>query len=154
MLCITGPLINAQSKCNINKAWAFYTSFYPGVQMADEHGNPIPPKPIIERFIYIEWCGSKKPEIKEVVYNNVHFTAVLEKVDGKWVIPGKDLSRENKTRITAAKCKKLWKIALYEKEGEQVPEPGCKSIIIKIMTPGICTYKLTKETPLHTLPRP
>lgn len=154
LLCIMGSLVSAQSKCNINKGWAFYTVSFPGVQMADENGNPIAPKPIIERFLYIEWCGSKKPEIKEVLYNNMSFSAVLEKVEGRSVIAGKDLDLRNTTRITAAKCKKLWKLILVPKEEDHTPQPGSKQIVIKTKSPGACVFKLTKETLLKTLPRP
>lgn len=154
LLCITGTFVFAQSKCNIYKAWAYYTVSFPGMQMADENGNPIAPKPIIERFMYIEWCGSKKPEIKEVLYNNRAFTAVLEKVDGRSVIPGKDLDPRNKTRITATKCKKLWKLILIPKDEDNSPAPGSKQIVIKTKPPGACVFKLTKETLLKTLPRP
>ncbi len=154
ILAGAGLLVSAQSKCNIKKAWAYYTVSYPGVQMADENGNPVPPKPMIDRFIYIEWCGSKKPDIKEVLYNNRSFSAVLEKVEGRSVIPGKDLDPGNNTRITATKCKKLWKLILVPKEDDQVPEPGSRQIVIKTKSPGACTFKVAKETKLRTLPRP
>jgi len=110
ILCLSASILYAQTKCNINRAWAYYTISFPGMQMMDENGNPIPPKPAIERMIYIEWCGTKKPEIKEVLYNNRSFAVVLEKVEGRWVIPGKNFSTENTTRITATNCKKLWKL--------------------------------------------
>lgn len=152
LLCVAGSFGYAQSKCNINRAWAFYTVSYPGVQMVDENGNLIPPKPMIDRFIYIEWCGAKKPEIKEVLYNNRSYDAVLEKVDGSSVIPGKDLDPRNKTRITAAKCKKLWRLVLFQED--QIPEQGSKQIVIKTKSPGACVFKLSKETGLMTLPRP
>ncbi len=148
-----GSFASAQATCNIKKAWAFYTISLPGVQMTDENGNPIPPTPTIERIIYIEWCDSKKPEIKEILYNNRPFSAIVTKV-GKSVIVGKELSPENKTRITATKCKKLWKIILVPKEDNQLPEPGSKHIIIKTKSPGACVFKLTKESLLKTLPRP
>ncbi len=154
LLCVAGSFGYAQSKCNINKAWAYYTVTFPGIQMADENGNPIPPKPMIDRFIYIEWCGSKKPEIIEVLYNNRSFSAVLEKVDGKSVIPGKDLDPRNMTMISATKCKKLWKLILLPKEDDQIPEPGSKQIVIKTKLPGACVFKITKEIKLRTLPRP
>ncbi len=147
-------LIYAQSTCNIKKAWAFYTVTLPGVQMIDENGNPVPPKASIERFIYIEWCGSKKPEIKQVLYNNRSFSATAIKVEGRSVIVGKEFSPENKTRITATRCKKLWKIIIVPKEDDELPEGASKNIIIKTKSPGACVFKLTKETRLITLPRP
>jgi hypothetical protein len=154
LLCLGSILLHAQSRCNINKAWAYYTVSYPGMQMADENGNPIPPKPIIDRFIYIEWCGSKKPDIKEVLYNGREYEAVLEKVTGRSVVPGKDLSPENKTRITAARCKQLWKLTLLPKGEAAVPEPGGKQVIIKIKLHGKCVYRISRESKLITLPRP
>lgn len=154
LLCVAGSFVYAQLKCNINKAWAFYTVSYPGVQMTDENGNPIPPKLMIDRFIYIEWCGSKKPDVTEVLYNNRAFSAVLEKVEGRSVIAGKDLSPENKIRISAGRCKRLWKLILVPKDEDKVPEPGSRQIVIKTRSPGACVFKLAKETRLMTLPRP
>ena len=52
------------------KAYAFYTVSIPGVQMADENGNPVPPKPICGTVYLFEWSGSKNPEIETVLYNN------------------------------------------------------------------------------------
>jgi hypothetical protein len=147
-------LASSQSKCSINKAMAFYTETYPGMQMADQNGNPIAPKATVERQIYIEWCGAKKPEITEVLYDNRPFSVVLEKINGRSVIAGKDLSPENKTRITAAKCKQLWKLIVIPKDGKEAPEPGAKQILIKTKSPRACVFKINTETRLKTLPRP
>lgn len=154
LICALGTTgLQAQSKCGINKAWAYYTVSFPGMQMSDENGNPVPPKPIIDRFIYIEWCGAKKkPDIKEVTYNDQDYEVVLEKVVGRSVVPGKDLSPENKTRIYVAKCANLWKLVLIPKD--KVPDPESKQITIKLKTSSKCVMKLTKETQLKTLPRP
>ena len=53
ILMVVPLSLAAQTKCNIKKAYAFYTVSMPGMQMADENGNPIPPKPNIDRLLYI-----------------------------------------------------------------------------------------------------
>ncbi|MEP7238718.1 MAG: hypothetical protein ABI685_12655 [Ferruginibacter sp.] len=145
---------SAQTNCNIKKAYAYYTVSMPGVQMADENGNPINPKPIIDRFIYIEWCGVKSPKIETILYNNKALIATLTVVSGKTVVAGSELSKDNNTKITVKKNNSLWKIELQSREGHNMPEEGCKNIIIKVKgTNNTCSFKLTKETQLMTMPR-
>lgn len=50
----------AKTKCNIKKAYAFYTVSMPGLQMVDENDNAVPPVHPIERFICIESKGGQK----------------------------------------------------------------------------------------------
>ena len=144
----------AQTSCYVKKAYAFYTVTIPGVQMADENGNPVPPKATIDRFIYIEWGGAKKPKIETVLYNNKALVATLTAVKGSSVIPGSDLNKNNNFKITAKKCNSLWKIELQPLEGNSMPVEDCKNIIIKTMgTAKTCAFKLLKETQLMTMPR-
>ena len=145
---------SAQINCNVKKAYAYYTASVPGVQMADENGNPIPPKADIGRFIYIEWSGAKKPKIETVLYNNKALVASLTPVEGKTVVPGSELSKNNVSKITIRKNNSLWKIELQPKEGNSMPDQDCKNIIIKIKgTNSTCSFKLIKETLLMTMPR-
>ncbi len=144
----------AQTRCNIKKAYAYYTVSVPGAQMTDENGNPIPPKPNVTRFIYIDWIGATKPEIKTVLYNNKILSATLVRVKGGSVIPGSELSPQNKSKITVKKGNSLWKAELQPLSDNPMPETDCKNIIIKTKTAGkICTFKLVQETQLMTMPR-
>ena len=143
-----------QNKCNIKKAYAFYTVSLPGAQMVDENGNPIPPKPQIDRFIYFEWIGNGKPNIEMVSYNNKALSATLVAVKGRSAVPGSEFSKNNKFKIVASKNNSLWKIELQPQEGNSMPEQDCRNIIIKTRVKGKdCTLKLVKETVLETMPR-
>ena len=144
----------AQTKCNIKKAYAFYTISVPGVQMADENGNPIPPKADITRFIYIEWIGTTKPKIETVLYNNKALAAKLIAAQGRTVVPGSELSPNNVSKITVKKGNSLWKVELQPVSGNPMPEPDCKNIIVKNKGTGkACLFKLIKETQLMMMPR-
>ena len=144
----------AQTKCNIKKAYAFYTVSLPGAQMVDENGNPIPPKPEITRFIYIEFVGTGKPKIETVSYNNRPLSATLVAVKGRSVIPGIEFTKNNNFKIVASKYNALWKIELQPQDGNSMPGQDCRNIIIKTRVKGkSCTLKLIKETQLETLPR-
>jgi hypothetical protein len=144
----------AQSNCNIKKAYAFYTISVPGVQMADENGNPIPPKVDIGRFIYVECSGTRKPVIEKVLYDNKILSATLTAVKGNSVIPGSELSKNNDLKITAKKGNRLWKVELQTAGTDSMPEQDCKNIVIKYNVKGKASIlKLLKETRLMTMPR-
>jgi hypothetical protein len=143
-----------QTKCNIKKAYAFYSASIPGAQMVDENGNPVPPKVDITRFIYFEWIGTAKPKIETVSYNNKALSATLVPVKGRSVTPGNEFSENNNFVIRAQKNNLLWKIELQPKDGNSMPGQDCKNIIIKTRIKGkICTIKLVTEKQLETLPR-
>ena len=153
-LMVAAFIGNAQTNCNINKAYAFYTVSVPGAQMADENGNPIDPKVDIGRFIYIECFGTIRPEIKTVLYNNKALSATLTAVKGRTVIPGSELSENNNSKITSKKGNSLWKIELQAEGNNSMPGQDCKNIIIKIKVKGkTCSFTLLKETQLMILPR-
>jgi len=144
----------SQSNGNIKKGYAFYTISVPGVQMADENGNPIPPKVDIGRFIYIECCGTGKPVIEKVLYDNKILSATLNAVKGSAVIPGSELSKNNEFKITAKKGNSLWKVELQIPGTDPMPEQDCKNIVIKYKVKGKTRIlKLVKETHLMTMPR-
>jgi hypothetical protein len=143
-----------QNKCNIKKAYAFYTVSVPGAQMVDENGNPIPPKVDILRFIYFEWTGSSLPKIEMVSYNNRAYTATLVQVKERSVVPGSEYSENNQFRITAKKGNTLWKIELQPKDANSIPKQDCRNIVIKTRLKGkLCTIKLTTEMQLVAMPR-
>jgi hypothetical protein len=144
----------AQSTGKLKKAYAYYTVSMPGMQMVDENGNPVTPKPSISRIIYFEWNGVKKPAIDAILYNKQVLIATLIPVEGKTVVPGSDLSQNNISKITVAKQNSLWRMDLQPKEGNVMPDQDCKNIIIKIKeSKKTFSYKLTRETLLQTLPR-
>lgn len=144
----------AQTKCNIKKAYAFYTVSMPGVQMVDENGNPVPPLPVIERFIYLEWKGSKKPEIETVYYDASRFTMAVTKIEGSSISVGEKFGNIQPITIRAAKNYSLWKIEAYPVEGKISIATDCKNILLKIRSAGkICTYKILKESQVSGLPR-
>ena len=144
----------AQVKCNIKKAYAYYTVNVPGVQMVDENGNPVPPVPQIERFIYLEWKGSKKPEIETVYYDTSSLTMALTKVEGSSVSVGEKWANNQPFTIKSAKGYSLWKIEAYPVEGEKSVATDCKNILLKIKSAGkSCAYKILKESQVLGIPR-
>jgi hypothetical protein len=146
-------IAGAQTTCNIKKAYAFYTVSMPGMQMADENGNPIDPKPDIRRFIYIEWSGIKDPQIETVLYNNKPLPATITPVKGNTVIPGDNYGNNKDYKISSKKGNSLWRIELQPEADNSTPGQGCKNIIIKTKGTKVCSFKLIKETQLMTLPR-
>ena len=144
----------AQTKCNIKKAYAYYTVNMPGVQMVDEKGNPVPPIPQIERFIYLEWKGSKKPEIETVYYDTASLTIVLTKVEGSSVSVGEKWGNNQPFIIKSSKGYSLWKIEAYPVEGKIPVATDCKNILLKIKSARkSCAYKILKESQVLGLPR-
>jgi hypothetical protein len=144
---------SAQSGCTIKKAYAYYNVSMPGAQMADENGNPIPPKPIITRIIYVEYSGSKIPDIKSVLYNNIPLDYTVIKINAKTVSIGyKNLNPGN--IIKAKKGNSLLQIDLQPFEGKTMPDVNCKSITLKTKVAGkICTFNILSEKEFFAPPR-
>ncbi len=154
ILLLTGFSVSfAQGNCNIKKAYAWYNVSMPGVQMADEHGNPVAPKANLTRFIYVEYSGSKMPDIKSVLYNGVSLDFSVVRVKEKTVTVGdKELNPGN--TITAKKGNSFLQINLQPFEGKTMPEADCKNIIIKSKLGGkLCKFYVTSEKAFATLPR-
>lgn len=154
-LLLSGAFICfGQTNCNIKKAYAYYSVSLPGAQMADENGNPIPPKPIINRVIYIESIGTTKPDIKTVLYNNTALVFTIEKVKEKTVSVGDKTETNSIITITAKKGNTFWKLDLQPMGDKQMPETNCRNIIIKSrVTNKICRFYVYKETQFATFPR-
>lgn len=145
---------NAQAKCNIKKAYAFYTVNMPGVQMVDENGNPVTPVPQIERFIYIESKGLKAPEIETVYYGTGRFSMAITKIEGSRISVGEKFGNIQPITIRAAKNYSLWKIDVSPVEDKISVATDCKNILLKIRSAGkICIYKIFKESQVSGLPR-
>jgi len=143
----------AQSHCTVKKAYAYYNVSMPGVQMADENGNPIPPKPNITRFIYVEYSGSKMPDIKSVLYNNIALDYTVVGVKAKTVSIGDKKLNPGKA-ITAKKGNSFLQINLQPFEGKTMPDTDCKNIIINSKAAGkLCKFYVTRETAFATPPR-
>ena len=144
----------AQTKCNIKKAYAFYTVNMPGVQMVDENGNPVTPVPQIERFIYLEWKGVKAPEIENVYYNTSNFTMSLTKVEGSSISVGEKWGNNQPKTIKSSIGYSLWKIEVSPMEDKIPVAIDCKNILLKIKSAGkSCAYKIFKESQVAGLPR-
>lgn len=143
----------AQSYCTIKKAQAFFNVSMPGVQMADENGNPVPPKPNITRFIYAEYSGSKMPDIKTVVYNGKALSFTIVSLKEKIVSVGDPKISPN-YKLSAKKGNSILKIGLQAEEGKTMPETDCKNIIIKSRVAGkICRFYIYAEKQFITAPR-
>ena len=142
----------AQSTCNIQKAYAYYSVSMPGTQMVDENGNPITPKPTITRFIYVEYSGAKMPDIKTVRYNGAEISFSVVNVTAKTVSVGdKNLNPNNS--ITAKKGNKFLKIEMHPEEGKVMPDTDCKSIIIKSKQGGkVFKFYVMREKEISNLP--
>jgi hypothetical protein len=141
----------AQNNCTVKKGTAYYTSSIPGAQRVDENGNPVPPKPIITRFIYLEYSGTKAPEIKTATYGGVELSFMTIAIKEKSIFPDKEQNPAEV--IKAKKGNSLIKIALEPKEGKTMPATGCKSIIVKYKSAGkLCRFYLFSEKQLETLP--
>ena len=142
----------AQSNCNIKKAYAYYNVSMPGTQMVDENGNPIPPKPNITRLIYVEYSGTKMPDIKAVLYNSTSLSFSAVAITAKTISVGyKELNPNNK--ITAKKGNNLLEIRLQPEEGKTMAETGCRNIIIKSKQGSkLCKFYVTGEKEFFSLP--
>jgi len=145
----------AQVKCSINRAYAYFTVSIPGAQMVDEKGNPVPPVPQVERFIYVEGKGVNKPLVESVSYNNNRFTGVLTKVEGNTISAGKKSVDEKEVIIKARNGNTLWKLELQPVSDKPQDPSACRNILIKLKTAGkICSYKVPGgESQLSTPPR-
>lgn len=142
----------AQGNCNIKKAYAWYNVSMPGIQMMDENGNPVRPQANITRFIYVEYSGTKIPDIKSVLYNGVSLDFSVVRIKEKSVFVGdKELNPGN--TITAKKGNTFLKINLQPFEGKTMPEAACKNIIIKSKLSGkLCKFYVGREKEFASLP--
>ena len=153
LLSATISVSPGQINCNIKRAYAFYSSSLPGAQMVDENGNPVPPKPIINRFIYVESSGTTMPDIKTVLYGNMQLVFSLVKIKDKTVSVGNGYDKNKDVIIAAKKGNTLWKIDLQPMAEKAIPETNCKSIIIKSRIANkFCRFYLQKETEILSLP--
>jgi hypothetical protein len=143
----------AQSNCTVKRAHAYYNVSMPGAQMADENGNPIPPRANITRFIYVEYSGTKMPDIKSVIYNGVSLDFSVLSVKEKTVSIGDRKLNPGKT-ITTKKGNSFLQINLQPFEGKTMPDADCKNIVINSKLAGkLCKFYVTSEKEFATPPR-
>jgi hypothetical protein len=142
----------AQSTCAIKKAGAYFNVSLPGIQMVDDNGNPVPVKPIINRFIYVEYTGLKMPEIKAVLYNGSELSFNVIGLKEKTVqIGDKGLNPNNS--FSVKKGNSMLKIELQYKEGKTIPDRDCKSIVIKSKIVGrTCRFYVIGEKEFRSFP--
>lgn len=142
----------SQTNCSIKHAYAFYTVSIPGAQIADEQGNPVPPKPNISRLIYVEYSGTKAPEISGVSYNNAALNYTVVKLKDKTVSVGDEVLNPPK-RITAKKGNSFLLLRLQPQDGKTMPEVDCTNIIIKSkLARKCCNFYVGKEKEFAGLP--
>lgn len=142
----------SQDKCKIKKAYAFYGTSSPGTQMQGEDGNPVPVKVTVNRFIYIEWRGKKKPEITTVLYDGKSFEVTISEEEGDTAKLGPNYTNNPDFKVTAKKCNSLWKLSLPAAFTDEAPDLNCTNIVIGDGEGG-CSFSLNRETPLMTMPR-
>jgi hypothetical protein len=143
---------SSQSCANIKKAYAYYNVSMPGIQMADENGNPVTPKPNITRFIYVEYSGTKIPDIKTVLYNASPLSFSVISIKEKVVSIGDNKLNPNNS-IAAKKGNYFLKIDLQPADGKTMPDTDCKSIIIKIKAGSkLCKFYVLGEKEFATPP--
>lgn len=154
MLILAGtPFSHAQTGCTIKKAHAWYTVSMPGTIMTDENGNPVQPTPTITRFIYVEYSGTKPPEIRSVSYHSAALDFTVVKVKEKTVSIGDKNLNPDKT-ISVKKGNSFLKISVYPFEGKTMPDADCKSIVIISKAGGKnCRFNLGTEKAFATMPR-
>jgi|GEM_PF-1349434 len=115
ILLLTGfCIVNgfAQNAPLIKRAYAFYTESIPGMAMTDDKGNIINPKPMIERFIYVECSGTKPPVIAGVSYDKTRYTAIVSRVDEIPANIGKSQDNGRQFILIPRKGYSLWKLNL------------------------------------------
>ncbi len=144
----------AQSKCGIYKAYAYFTVSIPGAQMVDDNGRRIPPVPNVERFIYLECTGKKKPAIGSITYNSILFKATITDVSANSIKVGKRNLDEKEILLKPKKGNRVWKLELQPVIAQAQDREACKNIRINLMQlSGVCTYRVTGgELQLYTPP--
>ncbi|MBS1754264.1 MAG: hypothetical protein R2765_05935 [Ferruginibacter sp.] len=144
----------AQTKCTVKKAYAFYTVTIAGAAIADENGNIIPPKPQINRFIYLEVTGTKEPVVERIMYDSILYKSTIERVVGNIVVPVETNSENAKYSIRVKKKNSLWKIELQPADENKLAKEGATDINISFKYSNkSCTYKIKEEILLQTAPR-
>jgi hypothetical protein len=106
---------DAQSKCTVLKAKAYYTIAQPGNIQADESGKQVSTTPSKERFIYITTSCEIEPKIISLKYGKISAGTEMEKITESNVVLAKD-SDGNDIYFKSAKGAYSWKINVEENQ--------------------------------------
>ena len=154
ILAITAFASQAQNKCSIYKATAYFTVSMPGTQFVDENGNRIPPVPNVQRIIYLECTGKKEPVIQSIAYDNTLYHAQVSDSTVNTVAVGKRFQDEKAVVLKPRKGNRLWKLELQPVIDKPQSPDACKNITIKLRVNNtVCSFHITgSEMQLYTLP--
>lgn len=152
-------LLNSLFLCNvlgqnapkIQKAYAFYTMYIPGMAMADEKGNTINPTPVIDRFIYVESPGTNMPDIRSVLYNNVLFKAAITKLSENELHIGKKEDGGREILLKTKKGNSFWKLDVQlASDTDKMPKEAKHIVIQGRYNKHLYSFVLNNETRLMT----
>jgi hypothetical protein len=146
-------LLTAISSCSAQyklvKAQAFFTASMPGMAMQDENGNIIDPKPIIDRFIYIECRFNDRPKVDTVFYNGLLLKAVVADKEETTTAIGIKKSSGIPINIIPKRGNHVWRIDLQQINADTLKHEAVKKIVIKgRLAKTKFSYKLSTETEL------
>ena len=121
---------SAQNTPLIKSAYAFYTVSIPGMAMTDDKGNIINPKPMTERFMYVEYSGTKPPVIAAVSYDKTRYSAIVTRVGEIPANIGKSQDNGRQFILIPRKGYSLWKVDLAIIDGNMPVPNKIKNITI------------------------
>lgn len=121
---------NAQGKCVVLKAGAYYTVQQPGNIAVDENGRKRKASPAKERIIYIATSCTNTPVISLLKYGSVAAKAAIENIAGNEVALANDEGKS--IYFKAPKGAHIWKISV-EQNDEIATEEGKPNIYLKML---------------------
>ena len=139
----------AQSMNKISKVYAYVKVTVPGRAMAGVDGKNENPAPRIDRFLYIEYKGTVRPDIDTVFYNNIgFFSMTLKPEDGE---VGINKTTGEPVHLKVTKGNSLWKINLEQIDKTQSLPEQTQPVSIKIKS-GLKAATYTKKEMELTVP--
>jgi hypothetical protein len=142
-----------QGTGRIQRAYAFYSVVLPGNIPVGDDGKPLPVRPEINRFIILEYPGSKSPEVDKVLYNNTPMRFTIRRTSENPWISGKRFGNGQEIKLTPHKGNSFWMINLLPGEEKTLPGEGVKNIVIRSrFRSGSYRFNLFNETKLESLP--
>ncbi|MBP6288073.1 MAG: hypothetical protein KA409_14225, partial [Ferruginibacter sp.] len=119
-----------------------------------EKGNPVPPVPVIERFIYIETTGPAIPKVVFVRYDTLLMKATVARIEGNTSSPGNNPENYKPVILKAKKGNHLWRIDLQPADELPMKATAYRNIHVKILRSGrSCVLRFKAEKELSTFPR-
>ena len=148
MLCCSNFIFGQAT--NINKGYAFYKAYLPGMQKVDQNNNPIKPQVTLERIIYLECKVGTKLTVVQVSYNSILSKPIEVTRATNKVIVGVNPTTGSAITIKSKKGYSFWMVALeptYKKE-ENFGK-NLRTIVIKTLAGTKANnYLLTAEAEL------